>query len=271
MGTVKKRRGKQKPRCQKIKMLMDQRAKQRKELRKTNCKKKKDELLQMVRILNTHIHTREKEIEGEKRKQIIQEIGSNGGVRNGGFWQVKKKFEPEKKEPICAIKTDDGKMIKNEENMLKEYEKFYKNLLSVKTTDEKTEAQVDNVLEQIKKIGKRQACVEIQKNEVITVKKRLEKKKSSDRDGWCNEMIIYGGDDLMESLTAMMNEVNRTCETPKEWEKLKIKSLYKNKGSRHELTNRRGIFITSIVSKFYERIVLNRNDRTLDSNISESQ
>ena len=37
-----------------------------------------------------------------------------------------------------------------------------------------------------------------------------------------------------------------------------IKSIYKNKGSRQEVANRRGIFLTSVLSKVVEKIVLNK-------------
>jgi len=39
---------------------------------------------------------------------------------------------------------------------------------------------------------------------------------------------------------------------------MKIKSIYKNKGSRMEMKNRRGIFLTNIVSKLYEKVIMNK-------------
>ena len=50
---------------------------------------------------------------------------------------------------------------------------------------------------------------------------------------------------------------------------MKIKSCYKNKGSRSEMTNQRGIFITNVVSKIFERILLNRNRDRLEEVMSQ--
>ena len=39
---------------------------------------------------------------------------------------------------------------------------------------------------------------------------------------------------------------------------MKIKSIYKNKGARNEMKNRRGIFLTSVIGKVFETAVLER-------------
>lgn len=55
------------------------------------------------------------------------------------------------------------------------------------------------------------------------------------------------------------------------WKSMKIKSLYKNKGSRNEMKNRRGVFITSIVSKIFEKIIYNRNMHHVNEILSPFQ
>ena len=50
-----------------------------------------------------------------------------------------------------------------------------------------------------------------------------------------------------------------------------VKSIHKNKGSRHEMKNRRGIFLTNIMGKVCEKILLKQNEEIIDSNTSESQ
>ena len=58
-----------------------------------------------------------------------------------------------------------------------------------------------------------------------------------------NEMLLHAGNDLTESIVAMINAVF-VQGVPKQWNEMTIKSIYKNKGSRHEMKNRRGIFLT---------------------------
>ena len=52
---------------------------------------------------------------------------------------------------------------------------------------------------------------------------------------------------------------------------LKIKSIYKGKGKTTDVENRRGLFITNIVSKVYEMIKLDKNKEKLNNGISKYQ
>ena len=47
--------------------------------------------------------------------------------------------------------------------------------------------------------------------------------------------------------------------------------IYKNKGSRNKIENRRGLFITSIISKLYEKIKLKRNSEKINNGKSKYQ
>ena len=58
---------------------------------------------------------------------------------------------------------------------------------------------------------------------------------------------------------------------PKEWEFMKIKSIYKGKGNKKEMNSHRGIYVTNILSKFLDRIIHARNKKNLRKGISEQQ
>ena len=76
----------------------------------------------------------------------------------------------------------------------------------------------------------------------------------------------------MESSTfKMLNEVVKHVTIPKEWEYMKIKSIYKGKGKKKEMNNQRDIIITNILSKSTERIIHTRNKKNLRKGTSEHQ
>ena len=52
---------------------------------------------------------------------------------------------------------------------------------------------------------------------------------------------------------------------------MKIKSIYKNKGSKKKVKNRRGLFLTNILSKCMEKIISNRNKEMIERHISPFQ
>ena len=76
---------------------------------------------------------------------------------------------------------------------------------------------------------------------------------------------------LDKSIHVMLNEISKTRNIPLEWQTMKIKSIYKNKGSRKQMKNQRGLFITNILSKLMEKILYNRNVQVLRNGISEYQ
>ena len=66
-------------------------------------------------------------------------------------------------------------------------------------------------------------------------------------------------------LLEVLNELKRQMWIPYQWESTLIRTIYKNKGSRKVLRNHRGIFLTQIIAKMYERIMISRKKEALDS------
>ena len=64
-----------------------------------------------------------------------------------------------------------------------------------------------------------------------------------------------------------MNAIKDSHEIPSQWFDVLISTIFKNKGSKKELVNQRGIFLKQILSKIFERINMNRiedNVRKID-------
>ena len=59
-------------------------------------------------------------------------------------------------------------------------------------------------------------------------------------------------------LLRMINCIKQSHEFAEQWENMKITCLYKAKGSRKQLVNQRGIFLTQVITKIFERLVKQR-------------
>ena len=116
---------------------------------------------------------------------------------------------------------------------------------------------VNNIFGQILKLAEKENKVENTREDLESIVKELKRNKACDKQGWCNEMIIHGGESIKKSIHLALSEINGNEIVPNEWEELIIKSIHK-KGSRHELGNRRGLFITSIMSKLNEKMILKK-------------
>ena len=75
---------------------------------------------------------------------------------------------------------------------------------------------------------------------------------------------------MILSLEKIINKVNSELVVPIEWQVMEIKSIHK-KGSKLDLRNKRGLFLTNNVSKVHERTIKNRNDHDFRKGISSWQ
>ena len=82
-------------------------------------------------------------------------------------------------------------------------------------------------------------------------------RKAKDRTSWKNETIKEGGNEMVLSLKNIINKVDQQKMIPDEWQQMDIKAIHKN-GYRSEMGNKRGLFLTNVVSKVYETVVKNR-------------
>ena len=62
----------------------------------------------------------------------------------------------------------------------------------------------------------------------------------------------------------MFNSIKIQKQVPTNWNKIIVSTFYKKKGSRRKLSNYRGIFLTLIVTKIFERVLYNRIYATLE-------
>ena len=70
-------------------------------------------------------------------------------------------------------------------------------------------------------------------------------------------MLKEGGEEMVKSLMKIFNKIMIEEKTPEEWEEMIVKSVHK-KGKREDIKNRRGLFLTNIISKVFEKALMER-------------
>ena len=88
--------------------------------------------------------------------------------------------------------------------------------------------------------------------------RKLKRGKSPGYDGLPAEIFIEAGEGVLEALLQVLNIVKKTRVIPDQWNWVKITTIYKNRGSKKELVNYRGIFLTMIVTKIFEHLLKRR-------------
>ena len=118
------------------------------------------------------------------------------------------------------------------------------------------------VFDRIVNIANNKETIFTTREEIGKAISQLKRKKCKDRTGWNNEMILDTGDDMIDSLLAMINKMEEERISPQQWSEMKIKAISKP-GSVLEMDNKRGLFITDILSKVYEKVLKTRNDEKI--------
>ncbi|MCH2406114.1 MAG: hypothetical protein MK200_07980 [Nitrosopumilus sp.] len=194
-----------------------------------------------------------------KMKKISEDICRKGKLDSGAFWQLHKRLKG-KKENAHAVKNSDGIKVDTHEEIKEVYAKFYEMLLNHTNNSLEQKKEEDHVkkvsgkFEEIMEKGKEQKEKQVDSETIMTTIKKLKRKKAKDRHDWCNEMILEGGVEIVESLKKMVNGILKEEEIPTEWQKMMIVSINK-KGGKETMDNKRGIFLTNIVSKFFEKVL----------------
>jgi hypothetical protein len=94
--------------------------------------------------------------------------------------------------------------------------------------------------------------------ELDDVTKELKEGKCPGTDMFPPKFFKNMGGGMKVYIVDIMNEVKEKVVAPSQWTETLIATIYKNKGSRKYLKNYRGIFLTQIISKLYEKIHMKR-------------
>ena len=107
--------------------------------------------------------------------------------------------------------------------------------------------------------------------ELETVLKSLKNNKSMDPNGMINEVFKEGclGKDLKEALLKLFNGVKSNMHIPMFMSLSNITTIFKNKGSRMDLNNDRGIFIQTVMKKILDKLIYVENYKDIDKNMSD--
>ncbi|XP_068205213.1 uncharacterized protein PF3D7_1120000-like [Palaemon carinicauda] len=184
-------------------------------------------------------------------------------MNSTAFWEFKKKVDGKNASKCTAIRGKDGEIIEDVEEIKKEYEKFYSDLFKLENPQSEEETLAEDISNMFDKWLSESDRVRSSKEEKITYQKveaiikSLKDKYTTDRQGLNNVVIKMMWKEIIECLMLILTEIDESICIPKEWEEMWILSIHK-KGNKMELENKRGIFITSIISKIYEEIKMKK-------------
>ena len=211
-------------------------------------------------------HLLEKEVERmdkmrvEKLKQTIDTLTDKEKFSPNGFWKLKKTMAKKNSTPKLNSVIKDGVEITGKELIKEEVRKEFDHRLRNRKPAEEWEQYVktSNEIVQILMGKMTDDGPQFTMEELIAIIKELRRGKTPGYDGINAELLLEAGVGVLEPLLAIFNVIRVSKVIPEQWNNVLISLIYKNKGSKKELVNYRGIFLTVIVSKVFESLIKKR-------------
>ena len=116
--------------------------------------------------------------------------------------------------------------------------------------------QRENVFNEIIKESQSNKTPDWNMDDLDIVFKHLKTKKSQDPLGLANELFKPDniGSDLKAAVISLMNQIREKKEFPEILKYCNITSLYKQKGSRKDFNNYRGIFRVTVLRNILDKL-----------------
>ena len=107
-------------------------------------------------------------------------------------------------------------------------------------------------------------------SEVQTAINQMKRNKAPGIDQLTTDIIILGGEEVIQEMVTLFNDILKEKRIPKEWKEAKVILLFK-KGDKNEVKNYRPISLLSHMYKIFIRVLNNRIERVLDENQTREQ
>ena len=198
----------------------------------------------------------------EKLQEAYQNLSENGKFSSNLFWKMCKSINRKQTDNKSSIIINENTEIFGDIAIINAYkEEFCFRLRNRKIKEGLEEYQTSLEL-LVSLYLEHAATVKSQDNftieELIEIIEKLARKKAPGLDGITTELLKAAGTGLLQALVDVFNYMKNNNVVPHQWEEVVVTTIYKGKGKKKELVNYRGIFLTSVLCKIFEKLIQTR-------------
>ena len=181
--------------------------------------------------------------------ELYQELDSKEGERT--LYRLARQRHQAGKDvqQVRMMKDKDGKVMTDEESVLRIWKEYYKGLMNEENERERRENDGERVNLEVEKISK---------EEVRENMKMMKNGKAVGPDDIPVEVWKCLGEIALEFLTKLYNRTMESERIPEEWRDSILIPIFKNKGDVQSCSKYRGIKLISHSMKLWERVVETR-------------
>ena len=221
-------------------------------------------------IIDRHIYVEKRneaeQIKRRSKEEVYIKIGHDleNDVRGTRklLYSLAKNYRKGNTDRSIVINDKDGNLLTEEDQIADRWREYFQELLNVETGAE-------DLLEEVDCSGGEHVNITI--GEVKRALEEMKAGKAAGEDGIVAEIYKAGGPRVLEILQMILNSAYREEVVPDDWQQGVTCPIYKNKGSRQECGQHRGITLLAHIEKIYERILERRIRAQVEDNLGEWQ
>ena len=195
-----------------------------------------------------------------KLQKRVENLSENDNFSAQKFWKARKSIHGSQ-QSCNSVLNQEGIEVFDEDAIIEAYRgEFDQRLSSVEIKPElQTYKELtDKLCAEIVRLTSSKKEPDFEFEELNLVISNLKKGKSYGPDKKPAEVYIFGGEKMQRLLLCVINNIKNSQVIPKQWEMMLITTIYKSKGSKKDLVNQRGIFLTQVICKIWERLIKER-------------
>ena len=257
-------------------LLCEQRTSLSQYINKNNCQLGKVIAKATLTSVEKKMVEKTSERNAQKIRKLIGETKTLDGTFNQvNFWKLKKKMMPQSMDIPIAKRDSKGNLVTSEIPLKKLYKETYKERLS----PGRIKSGLEDILALKSQLWlRRNEEMRKQKSNPWTMidlersLKCLKPNKARDPHGLVNELFMEGriGKNLKEALLMFFNEIKAKQKIPNFMNHANIISIFKQKSSKEDMSNQRGIFGITIMKTVLDYLIYNEYYDAIDNTMSDS-
>ena len=203
----------------------------------------------------------------ERLRKTTEMLTFNEKFSPSGYWKIKKAAEKgtRKEQMMLSVVKDNGVEVQGERAVVDCYREEFESRLANREPKpgweeytQETNSAVRNWLK-----GDSVASPSFTDKEIEIALSSLKEDSSAGVDRYPPRLFKKAGSGVVSSLKLLCNKIKESKDIPEQWELVRIVAIYKQKGSKKKLKYYRGIFLSIIISKIFEKLVKNRIEGSL--------
>ena len=201
----------------------------------------------------------------EKLRATMEMLTLDDKLSPNAFWKLRRSLNRNSILELPAVYKQNGTITSDPTEIKEEVVKEFENRLRNRQPEQEWEGYVDATNLLVEELLKEEEnsppfSFDEMKKAIDTLKDGI----SPDYYGMHTDILKRAGEGLLKPLLQVFNMIKDTQQIPEKWRKVLITMIYKNKGSHLDLEKYRGIFLTVIVSKVFERMLQARMKPNLE-------